>query len=373
MIGKKRILGISLLFGLVLGVVAATSGKWGEGRYKLVGLFSQVVGLVRSNYVDEVPLAKLEEGTLAGLVAAADPQGTWVPSQRWEDFQTYSRRPLPPFGLVLGMQGSYPVVLEVLPDSAAAKAGILPGELIERVGNQPVRARPFWRVVIELENAYKKGAALQLDVIARDLSEKRTVPLEGGQEGNPGPKVENHGDVTLVRLPVVGVFQAAQLASLLPKSGPVVVDLRGTVLGEPHGVVDVAALLLGGEAQLALKSRNGEALAVKAKRPQVKRKVVVCVDHTTARAGEWLAFVLSQRGALLVGVETFGDGGLREAVTVADGKLWVAQKVLYNADREPLLGKGLKPTVLVRPQEAGDPILEKALELARGEESSQAA
>lgn len=369
--GKKRILGISLLFGL--GVVAATSGKWGEGRYKLVGLFSQVVAMVRSNYVDEVPLAKLEEGALAGLVAAADPQGTWVPSQLWDDFQAYSRHPLPPFGLVLGMQSTYPVVLEVIPDSAAARAGILPGELIERVGDQPVRARPFWRVVIALEHAFKRGEALQLDVIARDLSEKRTVRLEGRQEGNPGPKVENHGDVTLVRIPVLGVFQAAQLGSLLPTSGPVVIDLRGTVLGEPQGVVDVAALLLGGDAQLALKARSGEVVAVKASRPQAKRKVVVCVDHTTARAGEWLAYTLSQRGAPLVGVDTFGDAGWREAVPVADGKLWVVQKVLYNADREPLLGKGLKPTVQVRPQEGRDPILEKALELARGEESSQAA
>lgn len=369
--GKKGFLGISL--GLALGVVAATSGKWGDGRYKLVGLFSQVVALVRNNYVEEVPLSKLEEGALHGLVAAADPQGTWVPNLLWEDFQAYYRRPLPPFGFVLGMQSTYPVVLEVIPDSVAAKAGILPGELIERVGEQPVRARPFWRVVIELEQAFRREDALQLDVIARDLSEQRTVRLESREEGNPGPWVGKRSDVTLVKIPVLSTFQAAQLGSLLPTSGPVVVDLRGTALGEPQGVVDVAALLLGGEVRVSLKARSGEVLSVKASRPEAKRKVVVCVDHTTARAGEWLAFTLSQRGAPLVGVETFGDAGWREAMPVADGKLWVVQKVLYKADGVPLLGKGLKPTVFVRPQEGRDLILEKALELARGEERSKAA
>jgi carboxyl-terminal processing protease len=373
MSGKKAFLVASLVVILALGALAATSGKVGEGRYKLIGLFSQVVSLVRSSYVEEVSVAKLEEGALSGLVTTADPQGTWVPEAAAAEVRAYFARPLPPFGLVLGWQSSYPVVLQVLPGSAAAAAGILPGELIERVGDQPVRARPLWRLLAALEQKAQRREAVQLEVIARDLSTKRTVLLTGAEEGNPAPTVEPREGVHLVRLPVVAAVQVKKLAAALPGDGPVVLDLRGTALGDPQGAVDAVALLLGGDVELALRSREGETQVSKTSKPPVARKVAVCVDHTTARAGEWLAYLLSQRGVPLVGVETFGDTAQRAARPVADGELWIAKRLLFTPDGKPILGKGLKPTHLVRPQREGDPILDKALELVRGQAQAQAA
>lgn len=364
----------SLTVVLGLGTVAALSGKLTEGRYKAIGLFSQVVSLVRSSYVDEVPLEKLEEGAINGLVANADPQGTWVPASHAELYRAYLQRTLPPFGLVLAMRSSYPVVLEVLPGSAAAEAGLRPGELIERIGEQPVRARPPWRAFTALELAERHGEAVAVDVIARDLSGKRPVRLQAGKPGDPSPQVTMRDGVAVVRLPVVAPFYVARLASLLPSADyPVVVDLRGTALGTPEGAVEAAGVLLGGQLELPLAARGGPVKPVTTSRPPTGRKVVVCVDHTTARAGEWLAFVLSQKGVPTVGVETFGDTGLRAPTAVADGELWLARHFLLNQEQKPVLGRGLKPATLVRPGVEGDPILEKALELARGEEKAKAA
>ena len=371
--GKKTFLAASLVVVLALGAMVATAGKLGEGRYKLIGLFSQVVSLVRSSYVEEVSIAKLEEGALTGLVTTADPQGTWVPKGPDADLRAYFTRPLPPFGLVLGWQSSYPVVLQVLPGSAAARGGIVPGELIERIGEQPVRSRPLWRLLAALQQAAQRSEPVQLDVIARDLSTKRAVRLAGSEEGNPAPSVELRDGVHLVRLPLITAVQVKELARLLPASGAVVLDLRGTALGDPQGVVEAVALLLGGEAELVLRGRDGEAQTAKVSKPPISRKLAVCVDHTTARAGEWLAYLLAQRGVPLVGVETFGDTALRTPQAVADGELWIAKRLLFAADGKPLLGSGLKPSHPVRPQREGDPILDKALELVRGQAQAQAA
>lgn len=364
----------SLTVVLGLGTVAALSSKLTEGRYKAVGLLSQVVSLVRSSYVEEVPLEKLEEGAINGLVSSADPQGTWVPAAHAELYRAYHQRALPPFGVVLAMRSSYPVVLEVLPGSAAAEAGLRPGELIERIGEQPVRARPPWRVLTALELAERQGEAVSVDVIAHDLSGKRPVRLHAGRPGDPSPKVTVQDGVAVVRMPVITPFHVARLASLLPSADdPVVVDLRGTALGSPEGAVEAASVLLGGELQLPLASRGAPAKPVTAHKPPTGRKVVVCVDHTTARAGEWLAFVLSQKGVPTVGVESFGDTGLRVPTAVADGELWVARQFLLNQEQKPILGRGLKPSIPVRPSVEGDAILDKALELARGEEKAKAA
>lgn len=363
---------LTVVFGL--GAVAALSGKLEEGRYKAVGLFSQVVSLVRSSYVEEVPVARLEEGAIGGLVSAADPQGTWVPAAHVEAFRAYQMRALPPFGLVLGVRSSYPVVLEVLPGSAAAEAGLQPGELIERIGDQAVRARPLWRALTVLEKAEREGAAVAVDVIAHDLSGKRPVTLHPGKLGDPSPQVAIRDGAAVVRLPVVTQVHAARLSSLLPPPPmPVVLDLRGTALGNPEGAVEAASVLLGGEFRLELAAKQGPALSVAASKPLTGRRVVVCVDHTTARAGEWLAFLLTQKGVATVGVETFGDTGLRTLTPASDGELWVVRHFLLSPERKPILGRGMKPVTQVRPTGEGDPILDKALELARGEAKAQAA
>ncbi|MDW7968475.1 MAG: hypothetical protein RMI39_10195 [Thermoanaerobaculum sp.] len=364
----------SLTVVVGLGSVAALSGKLNEGRYKAVSLFSQVLSLVRSSYVEEVPVEKLEEGALTGLVTTADPQGTWVPAEHVTDFRAYQQRVLPPFGLVLGLQNTYPVVLEVLPGSAAAAAGLKPGELIERVGEQPVRARPLWRALTALERAERQGLPRAGDVIARDLSGKRAVSLRPGQGGDPSPQVQDYGGVVVVRVPVLTPLFVTRMAAMLPKAEvPVVVDLRATVLGDPEGAVQAAAQLLGGSLQLTLAAKGSSPLAVRASRNELARQVVACVDHTTARAGEWLAFLLMQRGVPLVGVETFGDTGLRNPVPVAGGELWIARYFLIGQEQKPVLGRGLKPTTVVRPQLEEDPILEKALELARAQQKAKAA
>lgn len=367
-------LAASLTVVLGLGTVAALSGKLSEGRYKVVGLFSQVLSLVQSSYVEEVPLARLEEGAITGLVSTADPQGTWVPAAYVESFRAYQQRSLPSFGLVLGVRSSYPVILEVLPGSAAAEAGLKPGELIERIGDQPVRARPLWRALTVLEKADREGTALAVDVIAHDLSGKRPATLQPGKSGDPSPQVTLQEGAAVVRLPVVSQLHAARLMSLLPPaSTPVVLDLRGTALGNPEGSVEAAAVLLGGEFRLELAARRGSSSRVTATRPATGRKVVVCVDHTTARAGEWLAFLLAQRGVATVGLETFGDTGVRAPTPVSDGELWIARHFLLSPEQKPVLGRGLKPATQVRPTGEGDAILEKALELARGEAKAEAA
>ncbi|MGC8916218.1 MAG: S41 family peptidase [Thermoanaerobaculum sp.] len=367
-------LAASLTLVIGLGTVGALTGKVGGERYKVVGLFSQVVSLVRSSYVEEVPVQKLEEGAIAGLVGSADPQGTWVPETYARDFANYQKRPLPPFGLVLGTRSSYPVVLQVLPGSAAADAGLQPGELFERIGGQPVRARPLWRAVAVLEAAEREGKSLAADVIARDLSGKRPVTLQPGKAGDPSPQVTRQEGAAVVRLPAITQMHAARLATLLPAADtPVVLDLRGTALGTPEGAVEAAAVLAGGEFKLELLAKTGPPLVVRGSKPSTGRRVVVCLDHTTSRAAEWLAFLLSQRGFPTVGVETFGDTGVRESLPAADGELWVARYFLMGHEQKPLLGRGLKPVTLVRPFGEGDPILQKALELARGEEKAKAA
>ncbi len=365
-----------VVVAVVAAIASGAAQTAGRGIYRLVGMFGQVVALVRANYVEEVPVEKLQGGAMTGLVETADPGGSWVPEASAKGFAAFRERALPPFGLVLGKRSSYPFVLQVLPGSPADRAGILPGELIERMGDDPVRARPLWLAQVLLDEGEKKGGELGLDVIDRALEGKRRVVLKTGPEALPAAKVVEQGGVPVVRVPVVGHDAVTQLEGGLDALGrapALVVDLRGVALGKDDDAAALAALLAGGDVSLRMDRRDGDPSFLKASGPPRPWKIVVCLDATTAGPAELLAVALKGRGATLVGGESYGDTGRREPIKAAGGQLWLADRWCAGPDGKPVLGAGVKPDEVVRPRKGADAVLERALEIARGGALRQAA
>ncbi|MBZ5587799.1 MAG: hypothetical protein LAO05_04495 [Acidobacteriia bacterium] len=354
------------------GVVALASGAAsgaGRGIYRLASVFGQAVSLVRSSYVEEVPVEKLELGAMDGLVEAADPGGQWVPDEMLGAFGRVRTRALPPFGMVLGKRSSYPIVLQVLPESPAAKAGIVPGELIERVGSEPVRARPLWRALVLLDSAERTTSGVSLDVIDRQLTGKRAVDLKVAPSPVPASTVEVREGVAVLRVPIVDAGGSTKFAEALHAGAAVtgvVVDLRGVALGTPDGAVQAAAEIVGGDTELRMGMTGGKTATLKATGPSRTWRVVVCLDGTTAGPAELLAGLLKIRGATLVGGESYGDTGQRRPLKGAGGEVWLAAEWGLGPDGKAILGAGLKPDERVRPGKDADTVLERALELASG-------
>jgi len=364
-----------ILAGLVTAVASGSLTAATRGVYRLLGLVGQVLALVQSNYVEETSLDTLETGALAGLVESADPGGAWIPSDLAADYQNLARREVPPFGLVLGKRSTYPVVMQVLPGSPAETAGLVPGELIERAGDRPARARPLWETALLLEAAERDGRTVDLDVISRDLAGKRLVTLAAGTALPPAPSITLHDTVPVVRLTSVNDGALVPLRRALgehPGATSIVVDLTGTALGSFKAAPSVAAELIGGEVSVEWSGRDekGALTANAAARPW---RVLVCVDGTTSGPAEVLALALQKRGATLVGHETYGDTAERRAVRGDGGQLWLARTWFLAQDGSALLGAGLKPDEPVRGRGEVGSILERALELARGEAPAKAA
>ena len=372
----KAFMVVSLVaLAIVVAVAAGGADAINRGLYRLVGLVGQIVALVRSSYVEEVGVERLELGALAGMVDAADPGGAWVPEEHAGAFAAVSSRGEPPFGLVLGRRSSYPYIIEALPGSAAAAAGLKAGEYIERIGAEPVRARPLWLALVLLDRAERAGESVSIDVIDRAADEKRQVMLDRAGAAILEPVITNEGGVTLVRLPALTPWAVARLDARLGAGAvdTLVVDLRGSGLGVPEAAVEAAAVIAGGEVEAPRVRRGGDAKPLRASRPQRPRTLVVCIDGATAGAAEVLASTLKRRGATLIGTESYGDTGVRRARAVAGGQLWLAADWFLGPDGKPLLGAGMSPDEIVRPRREGDVVLDRALELARAQSLPKAA
>lgn len=376
---KRRLGFITLSLLVLLFVIAVATGAVGDaggGFYRLVGLFGQVVGLVRSSYVQEVPISRLEMGAMDGLVTAGDPGGAWVPEESFAGFLAMKRRPVPAFGLVLGRRSAYPFVLQVLPGSPAAAAGIVVGELVERVGSEFVRARPTWQTELLLDGAERSQSAVEVEIIDRRLRWKRKVTIMPGAVSVPGPLVEMKDGIPVARMEVVDRESVRRITPLLAQqegAPGVVVDLRGLALGSFEGAAEAAAVFSGGGVEVKLGRTGGGTEVVRAAGPPKPWRVVVCMDSTTGGAAEALALVLKGHGATLVGAETYGDTGRRRALAGQGGRVWLADSWCLDEKGEPLLGAGIRPDEVVRAREGEDVVLRRALEIARAGEARQAA
>ncbi len=375
----RRLAFVLVSFLLVTAVVVVASGAAPEASrnlYKLMGVLGQVVSLVRSSYVDEVSVERIELGATTGLVEAADPGGSWVPDDLAPAFEAVRTRPLPPFGLVLGKRASYPFILQVIEGSPAAAAGLLPGQLVERIGGEPVRARPLWRALVLLDHAERVTGGVELNVVDARFGGERKVRLGKAPYALPGPGVTVHGQTPVIRIPILSAAAATAVEELLrPFVGTesVVVDLRGTALGSPADAVKVAAVVAGGAVELQVQRRAGANGVLRARGGERGWKVVACIDPTTGQAAEVLALALRSRGAALVGGETYGDTATRRPIAADAGKVWLAEEWFAAGDGTAILGQGIKPDEVVRGRADSDPVLQRALEIARGARPAKAA
>jgi len=371
---KTFLLVSGIALATVVGLAAGGAEAMSRGLYRLVGVVGQIVALVRSSYVEEVPVERLELGALGGLVDAADPGGAWVPEEHAEAYAAALDRGTPAFGIALGRRASYPYVLQVVPGSPAAMAGVKAGEYIERIGAEPVRARPLWLAVVLLDRAAEQRETVTIDVIDRAIDGKRQVSLEPGGAPSLAPAVDGGHEVPVLRFVALErtAVEEAQRA-LAAIEGALVVDLRGTALGRSAAAVEAASMLVGGEIEAPRQRKNGATPPLRATGPERRRQVTVCIDGTTAGAAEVLASLLKRRGGTLVGTETYGDTGVRQPQPVAGGQLWLAAEWFLSPDGSALLGSGLKPDETVRPRGDTDTVLDRALELARGQSLPKAA
>ncbi|MEW6337070.1 MAG: S41 family peptidase [Acidobacteriota bacterium] len=375
--GRSVFLVLSIVVALVLVAFATGAAEVAsKGLVRLAALFGQSLSLIRSNYVEEVPVETLELGAMTGLVEGADPGGSWVPNGSERAFAALGVRQVPAYGLVLGKRASYPVALQVLPGSPAERAGIVPGEMFERLGGEPVRARPLWRARVLLDEAEQRGADVPADVIDRGFEGKRRVTLHAAPATVPAASVTDREGVPVVRVARLDEAAARQIEEAFAAhadAASIVVEARGTALGDVAGAARVAAVLAGGEVSVSLARKEGKGEVVTAKAPERRWRVIVCVDATTAGPAEALVVALKSKGATLVGLESYGDTGLRKPVKAGGGQLWLAESWCAGPDGKPVLGDGVKPDEVVRPRREGDAILDRAVELARGDVKDKAA
>lgn len=391
-VSSSTCLTLLLLVGSVL-----SKGASPDDTLKHIGVFTDVVAHIKSEYVEEPDMKSVTLGALNGLLEAVDPFASYLNADQYRDYLKNKDAKRADVGLILSKKFGYVGVVGTVPNSPAAKAGFATGDMIESIKGIGTRDMPLAYASLLLEG--EPASTVELSVVRVRRPEPQTVKLT--RATLTLPPVETRmlpnqvGYINIDAISPAHVKEVAAAVEKLQKDGAqkLIVDVRSCAVGSPEDGVALANLFLNKGRITYLQGQrvprqNFDADPAKA---ITTLPMTVLTNRGTAGAAEILAAAIqdNKRGQL-VGEPTYGDAAMRKAITMDDGSailLSVAKyyspdgkaiqdtrvtpanpvaeaesQVEYDDNGEPL------PETTQQPQKQkleDDPVVKKALEILK--------
>jgi len=328
-----------------------------DKAYKSLTVYSEVLQKIQQDYVDEPNLHLVTSGSLHGMLESLDPQSSYLTAREYAEYkQKQAANVSGDTGLTLSKRFGYVIVVSVLPESPAEKAGIHSGDIFESVAGFTTRDMSVGQALNFLRG--QPGTGVKVGVIRRGKADPDAVDLVREKLG-PAKIVSTKvdPDILVLRLPSLEPGRADEIRARLQdaeKQGihKVVLDLRECGRGPVSEAIAVARLFISSGNLSALRGQTVSAQVFAADPSKVvwKGPVSVLIDATTSGASEVLAsaMVMNHRGDV-VGERTFGLASEQKLISLDDGAaLFLTVANYYNGDGKSILEEGVVPSEVVR-------------------------
>ena len=320
-VSTSTCLALFLLLGSVL-----SKGASQDDTLKHIGVFSDVVAHIKSEYVEEPDMKSVTLGALNGLLEAIDPFASYLNADQYKDYLKNKGVRQADVGLILSKRFGYVGVVGTVPNSPAFKAGFSTGDMIESIKGIATRDMPLAYASLLLQG--EPGSTVELSVVRMRQPDPQVVKLTRAELSLP--PIDSKmlpGEVGYIDVDALSpdhVKEVAAAVEQLQKQGArkLMVDVRNCAVGSPSDGIAVANLFLNKGRITYLEGQrvpreNFDADPAKA---LTTLPVAVLTNRGTADGAEILAAALKDnKRAQLVGERTFGEAAVRKAITMDDG------------------------------------------------------
>jgi carboxyl-terminal processing protease len=351
------ILSVSVVIFCYAGIGHVLGRTPDDRAYKSLTVFGEVLQKIQADYVDEPNMHLVTAGSLHGLLESLDAESSYLTPREYTEYkQKLQNSGTGETGLTLSKRFGYIIVVSVVPESSAEKAGIHSGDIFESVAGFTTRDMSVGQALNLLNG--QVGSGVKVGVIRRGKAEPESVDLV--REKFVPEKIitqKNDPDILVLRLPTLDAGRTDEVRNRLveaEKQGvhKLVLDLRECGRGPVSEAVSIARLLVpsGNLATLRGQTVSAQVFAAEPSKVLWKNPVSVLIDGTTSGAAEVLAsaIVANHRGDV-VGERTFGLASEQKLITLDDGSaLFLTVANYYNAAGKAILEDGVEPTEVVR-------------------------
>jgi carboxyl-terminal processing protease len=376
---------VAMLSLLAAGVFGQSLQK--DNVYRHLSVFTEVLSIVNNNYVEQVSTDELLDGAFGGVTQAVDEFSYYIPPADVAEYRKWTGSgSANSVGLTLTKRFGYAYVIAVRDGSPAAKAGLGPGDFIEKIEDVPTAKMAVWQVLSKLQapaTAGRKvtvvhGGMTKREDMTIDFSKLLPVEFPSKEiEGVPYIKLTDFTPATPKAL------EAFLVDAKSKAKGTVLIDVRESSSDDVDSAVKCADLLLSKGLITSVVGRRVESKSWNADKATVyDGTVLVLTDPSTAGAGEVFSSAISGNGrGRVVGLPTYGRAIVQKTIDLpSGGAVCVTIGHYTSPDLKPIKDAGVKPDVAadrVMPEpdktEKSDPVLEKALSLVAAKPAKAAA
>ena len=114
------------LLGIYIGAYGKRTAQGGESKeiYEYLRTFSDVIDLVKRNYVEEVKDKDIVYAAIKGILESLDPHSSFLPPDMYKEMQTDTKGEFGGIGIEITIKDGFPTVITPIEDTPAYKAGM---------------------------------------------------------------------------------------------------------------------------------------------------------------------------------------------------------------------------------------------------------
>lgn len=316
-------------------------------------ILQQTYRSLSANFDGELDTAKLEDGAVRGMVAAAgDTYTVFMDKKEADEFNKDLDGQVTGIGAEIGVRSDQPTILRVINDSPASKAGLQAGDVFVSVNGTSMVGKSAAEVAQDVRG--EDGTTVKLTMKRGDVTKDYSITRAQVEDQSVRWKVQGTiGVMTISRFDAQTGALATKAAEEFKakKVSGVIVDLRDNGGGYLDAAQDVAGLWLNNKVVVTEKANGKVVDSIKSGSSSILAgvKTVVLVNGGSASASEIVSGALKDYGAAtLIGEKTFGKGSVQKVLNLPEGRiLKVTVAKWYTPKDKNINGEGIIPDKIV--------------------------
>lgn len=359
---KKRLIIVGILLSFIL--ISALVGKWtvsavgAQSGYEELKTFTEVLSLIKKNYVDEVKTKDLINGAIKGMITTLDPHSGFMTPEQFKEFQVETKGEFGGIGIQIGIKDNTLTVIAPIEDTPAYNAGIKAGDKILKISGESTKNISITDAVSKMRGP--KGTSVTLTIFREGWTEPKdfTIIRDIIKIKSVKSKIfpDNIGYIKLTQFQETTTDELQKELEKLKKEGvtSLILDLRNNPGGLLNVAVEVSEQFLPpNKLVVYIKDRSGkkaEYFTERANPYYTEIPLVVLVNHGSASASEIVAGALKDwNRAVIIGIQTFGKGSVQSLIPLSDGSgLRLTTAKYYTPKGISIQGVGITPDIIVK-------------------------
>lgn len=362
MSNKKKIILIAVIIlafvstGILIGRLSITT-VGAEAGYEELKIFTEVLSIVRKNYVEDVKAKDLIYGAIKGMISSLDPHSGFMPPEAYKEMQVETKGEFGGIGIQIGIKDGMLTVIAPIEDTPAYKAGIKAGDKIIKINNEFTKNMALHDAVSKMRGA--PNSQVTVTIVREGWKETKdfTITREVIKIKSVKSKILGDG-IGYIKISQFQEQTAADFSQALDKLtqekiNALILDLRNNPGGLLNSAVSVSSQFLpSGKLVVYTKTKTGERTEFQTEGDGSNSTIpmVVLVNEGSASASEIVAGALRDwNRAVLLGTQTFGKGSVQSVIPLSDGSgIRLTTAKYYTPKGISIHATGIVPDIIVK-------------------------